>query len=127
MKGREERRRGGEEERRRGGEEESCDSNNVLATIITSAITTSGDRRVRTGEILGITCTISGLLGPVDVTWIDPEGMKIPNHQSTGYAVTDGETFLFWRSSSYHYAYKSSQGCFNQFCSDLQMLDDVNS
>ena len=50
---------------------------------------------MRTGEILGITCTISGLLGPVDVTWIDPEGMKIPNHQSTGYAVTDGKHFFF--------------------------------
>ena len=59
-------------------------------------IRTSGDRNVTMGEDELLTCKISGLDRPVDVTWIDPDGEKIPAGLSAGYVSDDGKAGFYY-------------------------------
>ena len=60
--------------------------------ILFSAIATSSDIRVTTGNDQTLSCTISGLGSAATVKWIDPENVDVPTDDADNYVVDDGES-----------------------------------
>ena len=60
--------------------------------ILFSAIATSNDIRVTTGNDQTLSCTISGLGSEATIKWIDPDNVDVPTNDADNYVVDDGES-----------------------------------